>query len=423
MLFYLPSFGKKDLLVQLEQSFWRFSIHSLGFESTIFESVAEHRPSAWGTFYYNWGVGTFFLPVGLFFAIISATDVCIFMVIFGLTSMYFASSLIRITVMVSPIISLLWALALVRLMKPFILFFKEPSDASKRKTRFRGVIGKETAAGIIILMFVLLNLTYVIGTDFMVSPTSRVGPRVFSQAYTPTTIAAAGMSVGQVSATVRDWLNALSWMRENLPPSPESPGMNGTVIASWWDYGYWITTIANRTSLADNGSWNLTQIQQIGLMFMSNETEAINILRKYNATHVVVFVTFAVQTDSSTGYQYPVFAQLGGDNAKWQWMARIPGLDDTSFGNYTLGADYLDLNNDGYYDSGDSYIANAKGQNSTLFKLMQYGMQMTYYSDSNVNLQYFQEAYFSQKQGSPSPASGTHYYPLVCVYKVKYPTD
>jgi len=257
----------------------------------------------------------------------------------------------------------------------------------------------------------------------MLPPTTREGSRVFSQAYTPTTIAAAGMSVGQVGGTVRDWLNALTWMRENLPPSPEKPGMNGTVVASWWDYGYWITTIANRTSLADNGSWNLTQIQQIGTMFMSNETEAVKILSEYNVTHVVVFVTFTVQTDSSTGYPYPVFASLGGDNAKWQWMARIPGLDDTSFGNYTLGADYLDLNNDGYYDSGDSLIANAKGQNSTLYKLMTYGMQMSYYADTNVNLQYFEEAYFSQKPGSLVAASGTSYYALVCVYKVNYPEE
>jgi dolichyl-diphosphooligosaccharide--protein glycosyltransferase len=409
---YISSFGTKFMAVL--NPFARF-------ESTIFESVAEHRPSAWGTFYYNWGVGTFFLPVGLFFAVISATDPCIFMVIFGLTSMYFASSLIRITVMVSPIISLLWALALVRLMKPFILFLREPSDASKRKTRFRGVIGKETAAGIIILMFVFLNLTYVIGTDFMVPPSSRIGPRVFSQAYSPTTIAAAGMSVGHVSATVRDWLDALSWMRENLPPSPESPGMNGTVIASWWDYGYWITTMANRTSLADNGSWNLTQIQQIGLMFMSNETEAVKILRNYNVTHVVVFVTFEKT--------YGSFVQLGGDNAKWQWMAKIPGLNDADFGNFTLGYDWYDVNGDGtYYDSSgyvdtNEIFSNSLGQNSTLFRLMSYGRDMTMRTYSSITLQYFEEAYFSQKHGSPSAAKGTSYVPLVCVYEVKYPTE
>ncbi len=409
------------------------------FESTIFESVAEHRPSAWGTFYYNWGIGVFFLPVGLFFAIMSAADAGIFLTIFGLTTMYFASSMIRITILMSPVVSLLWALAIVRIMKPFILFVKESSEPLKRKLKFRNVIGKEISAGILILMYIFLILTYVVGTDFMLSPSVREGPKVFTQAYSPASIAAAGMSVGQISSTVTDWLNALTWMRENLPPSSK-PGelvyfngelVNGTVVASWWDYGYWITAIANRTSLADNGSWNMTQIQQIGLMFMSNETDAIKILRNYHVTHVVVFVTFTVRTDSTYGYSYPVFVSVGGDNAKWTWMAKIPGLNDADFGNLTgyLGYDWYDLNDD--KSPFDSYgnpqqgeiLVNSRGQNTTLYKLMRYGMEMTVGGYSAISLQYFEEAYFSQKHGSPSAAPGTSYIPLVCIYKVKYPTE
>jgi dolichyl-diphosphooligosaccharide--protein glycosyltransferase len=391
-------------------------------QSPLEMSVAEHQISAWGTFYYNWGIGIFFVPIGLFFAVMMATNLSIFICIYSLTSLYFASSLIRLNLLLSPAVCLLWALAIVNLMKPFILFLKEPSEDARRKIRFRSIMGKETAAGIIILMLIFLILTFVTGVDFMAPPSTRSGARVFSQAYTPTTIATAGMSVG-VSGTVTDWLDACTWMRENLPPSPQKPGEPGTVIAAWWDYGYWITAMANRTTLADNGTWNSTQIQQIGLMFMSPEYNATKILAKYNVTDVVVFVTFATQTDSSTGQTYPVFANLGGDNSKWQWMARIPGLNDTTFGNYSLGVDYLDPNHHGYYVSGDTLIANAKGQNTTLYKLMTYGMQTTYYSYSSINLQYFQEAYFSQTQGSPTPAPGTSYYPLVCVYKVNYPQN
>jgi asparagine N-glycosylation enzyme membrane subunit Stt3 len=213
-------------------------------------------------------------------------------------------------------------------------------------------------------------------------------------------------------------------MRENLPPSPQKPGEPGTVIAAWWDYGYWITAMANRTTLADNGTWNSTQIAQIGLMFMSNETDAVKILKEYNVTDVVVFVTFSTETNSTTEQTYPVFADLGGDNSKWQWMASIPGLNATSFGNYSLGVDYLDPSHYGYYVSGDSLVPNVLGQNTTLYKLMVYGMQMTYYSESDINLQYFQEAYFSQTLGSPTPVPGTsNYYALVCVYKVNYPQN
>jgi dolichyl-diphosphooligosaccharide--protein glycosyltransferase len=224
------------------------------------------------------------------------------------------------------------------------------------------------------------------------------------------------MTVKPPNGVARDWINALVWMRENLPPSPSKPGEPGTVVASWWDYGYWITAIANKTSLADNGTWNWTQVQQIGLMFMSNETEALKILRKYNVTHVVVFTTF------NTNGQ---IVMAGGDEGKWVWMARIPGLDEKVFGNYTLGLDYVDADGNKqptFYPYGSDYtVANQKGQDTVLYKLMTYGREMTVKGYSNVELQYFEEAYFSQKTGSPTPAPGTSYIPLVCVYKVNYP--
>jgi dolichyl-diphosphooligosaccharide--protein glycosyltransferase len=208
-------------------------------------------------------------------------------------------------------------------------------------------------------------------------------------------------------------LNALTWLRLNTPPSPSRPGEAGTVVASWWDYGYWITAIANRSSLADNGTWNTTQIQQIGLMFMSPEDEAIKILRRYNATHIVVFTTFDTQGR---------LAMAGGDEGKWQWMAKIPGLDAKSFGNYTLGWDWRDANKNGYPDQGE-IIPNSKGQNTTLYKLMTYGREMTIRGYSNIELKYFEKAYFSQEPGAPRPAPGTNYVALVCVYKVNYPSE
>jgi hypothetical protein len=54
---------------------------------------------------------------------------------------------------------------------------------------------------------------------------------------------------------------------------------------------------------------------------------------------------------------------------------------------------------------------------------MSYGRDMTMRTYSSITLQYFEEAYFSQKHGSPSAAKGTSYVPLVCVYEVKYPTE
>jgi len=38
---------------------------------------------------------------------------------------------------------------------------------------------------------------------------------------------------------------------------------------SWWDYGYQITAMANRTILVDNNTWNNTHISRVGQVNMS----------------------------------------------------------------------------------------------------------------------------------------------------------
>jgi dolichyl-diphosphooligosaccharide---protein glycosyltransferase len=57
-----------------------------------------------------------------------------------------------------------------------------------------------------------------------------------------------------------DWINSLDWMSNNTPKD--------AVIAAWCDYGYWITVLANRTTLADNATVNETRVATIAQMFM-----------------------------------------------------------------------------------------------------------------------------------------------------------
>ena len=35
-------------------------------------------------------------------------------------------------------------------------------------------------------------------------------------------------------------------------------------VASWWDYGYQTTAMANRTVIVDNNTWNNTHIATVG---------------------------------------------------------------------------------------------------------------------------------------------------------------
>jgi asparagine N-glycosylation enzyme membrane subunit Stt3 len=190
---------------------------------------------------------------------------------------------------------------------------------------------------------------------------------------------------------------------------------SNSVVASWWDYGYWITTIANKTTLADNGTINSTQIGLLGKMFMSNETEALKFLQDYDVTHVVVFSTFGTKDGTSlydAGY---------GDEGKWRWMARIGGLEDYNYGNYTLGLDWVDTNDDQSVGD-DELIPNELGQSTVLYKLMHYGSDKAVLGSSEIVLENFVEAYFSKQEGDVDwygDAEG-YFDAIVCVYEVDY---
>jgi len=362
----------------------------------LVQSVQEHRPATWGSFYFDVGIGVLFVPVGLYFAVQNPTNRNLFLTIFGLTSIYFAGSMVRLTLLMAPAFSLLWALALVQLVKPFVTILRESPRIPRRKMRFRSRVGKEFSAAFIILMFLLLMVTFVLpsaGSTF---------PRVVDRAYSPTTIAAASLPL-KPTEPVRDWLDALNWMRVNLEQTD--------VVCSWWDYGYWITTIANKTTLADNGTVDSIQISKIGTMYMSTETEAIKFLKDYDVTHVLIYQTFR-QDGTDAVY---------GDEGKWRWMARIPGLDDTKYGNYTLGMDWIDTSEDGQVDT-DELIINEMGNSTVLYKLMHYARDMVLQGYSEIELEHFEAAYFSQQLGAVTWFGDSQgaFAPMVCVYEVIY---
>jgi hypothetical protein len=88
--------------------------------------------------------------------------------------------------------------------------------------------------------------------------------------------------------------------------------------------------MGDKITLTDNGTLNMTQIAQVGKIFMSNETQALDILNKYDAKYVVVFTTLAHSLNPEAG---PI---LYGDEVKWRWMALIGGYNDTQLEDYSI---------------------------------------------------------------------------------------
>ncbi|MEM1563327.1 MAG: STT3 domain-containing protein, partial [Candidatus Bathyarchaeia archaeon] len=387
--------------------------------SPLVESVAEHRVSAWGSIYYEFGFMIIFFIIGLFFILGNLNNRNLFLLVFGLTSLYFACSMVRLFVIMASAFSLLVAIGINGLLKPFVALLKEPPRISVKKKYGLERVGREFSGLAVFLIFLILmvNLAFPM-------------PRVYTQAYAPTTISGGSLSVSPqyLSTPVKEWIDTLYWMRTRLSPT--------TVVCSWWDYGYWMTVLGNVTSLADNATINTTQIENIGFIFIANETQAMKMLKLYNASYILVYTTIYAKNGE--------WVNAGGDEGKWIWMAAISGkgrsrfieggfisesemwnekLDDVRklFGNYTLGTNWIDIDKNGQVGDGE-LEPNPRGQNTTIYKLMRYAVeswkQQHGLSSSTIELLYFTPEYIAGLDNDGSKYGGV--VPLVCLYKINW---
>jgi dolichyl-diphosphooligosaccharide--protein glycosyltransferase len=379
--------------------------------SPILESVAEHRLSAWGNIYYEFGIAILFFIVGFYFIVKDLNNKNLFLLVFGLTSLYFAASMVRLFVILAPAYGLLAAIGIVGLLKPFATLLKETPKIGFKKKYITAHVGKEYSGVAVFLIFLVLM------SDLAFSPTSSGIPNVYSEAYTPVTITAGSMSIVP-AAPVREWLDMLQYLSSLRQSS-------STVVCAWWDYGYWLTVLGNVTTLCDNATIDTKKIEDVGFIFMGNETESVAMLKHYNASYILVFVTF--------DYTGTMQDWAGGDNGKWTWMARISGGARQRF----IQEGYVDESNSwsdetkfGNVSSSGAWAWNSFGMNSTVYKLMFWAKHewcvtngVTDPNAANVTQPiYFNEAFFSGKTLSPTDAE-TEYggiVPVVALYSINY---
>ena len=76
-----------------------------------------------------------------------------------------------------------------------------------------------------------------------------------------------------------DFREAYWWLRMNTAEDAK--------VMSWWDYGYQIMAMANRTILVDNNTWNNTHISRVGQAMASDEHHAYEIMRELDVDYVL----------------------------------------------------------------------------------------------------------------------------------------
>jgi len=281
----------------------------------IIESVGEHRIPTWSMIFLDYNVLLIFSLFGLYILLRKRKVKDILILLLYLSSLYATSSMSRLSILFSPACAILASVGFFSLADKLYSMYKgEVILPRKRLQEFR----REH----VVLTFIVVTLILV---------TSFVTTNALDYCHQPALILTSSLPMRDTSYESIDWISALEWMRENLPED--------AVIACWWDYGYWISVNTNRSTLADNGTLNTTQIAEIARAFLSNETEALKIFHSLGATHVVVFEPFR-SLQGYDVYGMPVYfpdPYGHGDFGKSYWMAKIGGLDPDKYQYVTTG--------------------------------------------------------------------------------------
>ncbi len=307
-------------------------------DQRIFASVAEHLPAPWASFYQTLIVLIFFFPVGMYFLFKRGRDEDWLVVLFGATAVYFTGSMIRLGLILAPAVALLAAVAVNGVLTPFAKVVSQKSVFERRRFRISSSLTSEHTIAVFAFIGLLLSVNVYLGVQYAVS----VGAPEFAPSkLTDTT-------------QFLDWQTAMTYVRNVVPKS--------ATIASWWDYGYWITCAGGGRSVVDNATFNATQIALVGYALMAlNLTESLRTFRLWNATHVLVY----------WGHEISSF---GGDEGKWPWMVRI--AEDYLGSSVIDDATYLGDNPTTTTTIETDYTL-AGFYSSTLYKLLSYGEPLT----------------------------------------------
>jgi len=295
----------------------------LSTQNALTESVAEHFTPTLVDYFSDYSILLMFAGLGAWMAFKRRDDTSVFALILGLTAVYVSATFARLLVFASIGIIVLAGLGIYEVTRS-VLESRESSAATstspkagkKAKRRFEqtNAAMHPNKARIIRIAYVVV-IVFILTIPLIYPPNSNW----IVSADIPPSIANGGTGY---KVQTNDWINALDWISKNTPKN--------AVIASWWDYGYWITTLSNRTSLADNGTLNQTRIQTIAKMFIDKPEDGIKVVRQLKADYILLYI---VGQRLGTGPNGTSFYTLGsgGDESKKQWFMRIGGFDESRY--------------------------------------------------------------------------------------------
>ena len=314
----------------------------IGSIDPLVESVAEHFTPTVADYFIDFSVLLMFAGLGGWLAFRRRNDTAIFALLIGITGVYVSATFARLLVFASVGIIVLAGIGLFEVTRS-IMAYREATATpvtgpttrltaatreERRKMEFASR-GHSTAGQVVKISYAVVIVMMLSIPLFYPSNANWV-----SSADIPTAIANGGTGF---RLQTDDWIDAMDWISKNTEPD--------AVIAAWWDYGYWITTLGNRPSLADNATLNHTRIQSLAKMFVSDEESGVKIAQDLKADYILVYAVGQVRfygqlnatgADASNAAgadeRIPIYILgQGGDESKKQWFMRIGGFDESTY--------------------------------------------------------------------------------------------
>ena len=270
----------------------------------IIASVSEHQPTTWTSFFFDLHILVPLAPVGLFTLFSNITDGGIFVILYGTLAWYFAGVMVRLMLTLAPIACVLAAIGLSSILTRFAALFKNsfqiPTTATITSSSSSTTTTKKENVN---PLSPSLSLMILLGSAVLLIMFSYHATYVSSMAYSsPSIVIDAGRTGDGRRVMYDDYREAYFWLRQNTHPDSK--------ILSWWDYGYQMSAMANRTVLVDNNTWNNTHIATVGRALATTEEEAYPILESLDVDYVLVIF------GGLTGYS-------SDDINKFLWPVRI----------------------------------------------------------------------------------------------------
>lgn len=337
----------------------------------IIASVSEHQPTTWFSFFFDLHILVCTFPVGLWYCIKKINDERVFVVLYAISAVYFAGVMVRLMLTLTPVVCILAGVGFSSLLDVFLkedtpavkenqdeqdesvaekklydkagkIKHRPKHDSSHGRSQENKGLGSNIKSMVVIAILMLLMM-------FAVHCTW-----VASNAYSsPSIVLAFYNSADGTRNILDDFREAYYWLSQNTADDAR--------VMSWWDYGYQIAGMANRTTLVDNNTWNNSHIALVGKAMSSPEDKAYDIMTSLDVDYVLVIFGGVI------GYS-------GDDINKFLWMVRI-----------AEGEHPKDIRESDYFTDRGEFRVDAEGAPALLNCLM---YKLSYYRFGDLKLDY-----------------------------------